>query len=664
MFCHHAVTMAGRVQRSLLSVAIGGLLLLPGTTFAKSGDMGATHAAPGHTKSNAASAHESSTNVPKVAFEDASVALLGFTHTNHNGPHGDNISGLAWLDCDNDGDLDLYVGNGVGADDGLLRNNGDGSFTNITGKGAGDIGDKNGTAGVATADLDNDGNVDVVVSGDSAFLLGLPAKKRMRVYKNNGNCKFSDVTDAVFDNISTAAGATGQVSLGDINNDGLLDIFMVAPASLTNMVRSPNHLYLNKGKFKFEDVTKKSGDADYIGGACVSAFTHYDDDDYIDLFVGDCNLKEDRFAHQDWVMMGIWSPPGDSAPVDQTTANEDWRTWKRPASKKLAANYDTIKMIPAFASTPMRLLLNNGDSTFSRISANLPDPLPLAEQPFPPTERGYWMSLSLGDYDNDGDFDLFSTNVGEVFGMVNGLPQPHYFGERLANGNFTSVEHKAGIADIGTKFGWGSAFADFNQDGWEDLIFAGNLPELGGQWGNPGYLFTNNGDKTFRNDLLPINMALRFTSGLATADYDNDGQVDVVINNGALARGLSLPGIVYIPPGDDHPTLLRNVSKSGHNWLTVKLVGTTSNRSAIGAQIKVRFKGTTMTREVRAGQGFLSTNSPWQNFGLGDSDKKTQNILVRWPSGLVETFDVPTRKISTIKEGKGKKQDRFRLAEK
>lgn len=569
-------------------------------------------------------------------FMDVSAILQGYTHTNNGSESvGDNVTGVAWLDCDNDGDLDLYVANGIGADDGLLINE-SGVFRNKTPAGAGDIGDGNGSSGVAAADLDNDGNTDLIVAGDTAFLKGLPSSRQIRVYRGAGQCTFNEATDADSDGfgaIGAAAGSALSVSLGDINNDGLLDVFVTAPSSLTTEALPPNHLFLNRGNFEFLDVSASAGDAIYALGACNSAFTHYDDDGFIDLLIGDCNLKLDRPAYRDF----------------------------------LAATGIPASAFPPFVTTPLRMMRNNGDGSFSEVNAGLPVPPAPQDQQMPPLENGFWMSSTLGDIDADGDLDVFATNVGEFFSFLEpalgvapgALAQEHYLGLRRRDGTFDSIERRAGIEPVATKFAWGATFADFDNDGWEDLFFAGNLPELGAQVGDPGYLFINNRNRTFRSVAQPADLSSRYSSGVAVADYDNDGRVDIVIGNGRINQPVTLPDGRFIAAADDRPTLLRNVGATGNNWVAARLVGTTSNRGAVGAQIKLRGKGVTVMREIRAGEGFLSTSSPWPSFGLGRSHAQSVKLLVRWPSGLVEEHRVATRRISTLTEGTGRARKHF-----
>ena len=536
---------------------------------------------------------------PPVTFEDATSAVSGFTYTAPEVP-GDQFCGVAWFDYDNDGWLDFYVTNGKGSDDGLMRNNGDGTFTNVMD--AAGIGDQNGSSGVVAADLDNDGDEDLVVLGDSAALVGLgregtPSEKAIRVFANDGDGTFSDVTDESNVVIPNEAGTVMQPALGDIDNDGLLDLFVIAPSSmpLTGESLKRNHLFLNQGGLTFTDISADSG-VDYGGGACVTSFSHFDDDGWIDLYTGDCNA-------------GVPFEGGE--PLFHI----------RPA--------------------PYRVFANNGDRTFTELEVGLPHPLPPTEQPFPPTDRGFWMSSTLGDYDNDGDFEIFATNMGDV-GEPLYLGQTHGFFERTDGGefgDFLSVEDEVGIAATAPEFGWGASFADFNNDRWEDLVFGGNFPIIGAL-DNPGYLFVNQHDKTFRHEALPVDLTGKYTAGLAVADYNNDGFVDVLIANAA-----------YEEDASPTPTLLKNAGND-NNWITVRLIGTDSNRSAVGAIVRVASSGIQMTKEVRAGSSFLSQDSLWLTFGLGQQQNETIDVGVKWPSGLNETFeDVATQTIAVLTEG-------------
>ena len=542
-------------------------------------------------------------NAEVVEFEDASDRLIGFTHASNG---GDAATGIAWLDYNNDGWLDFYVANGIGHNDGLMRNNRDGTFTNVI-QDAG-FGDANGSSGVVAGDLNNDGHTDLVVTGEPAALVlfVVPSQRSIRVFKNNGDDTFSDVTAGSGVVIPDEAGAAMQPVLGDIDNDGLLDLFVTGPGSVNTQQPKPSHLFRNLGGFEFDDISQGSGTEGAVG-ACAAAFSHYDDDGLVDLYVADC--------------ADILGRP-----------------------------------------TAMRLLKNNGDLTFTDITEQVGLPNPDLANP-QVGQRGYWMCVALGDYDNDRDFDLFASNLGLLFDG-NLIPffvnQPHGFFEHGTDGKFISVEEQVGIHPTAKNFSWGGSFADFNNDGWEDLIFAGNIPQfpfvqIGPDTGNPGYLFVNQGDKTFRRDPLPVDLSNRFSTGLATADYNNDGLVDVIISNGAYA-------------GDPAPTptLLKNTTsrhpqhrhRRRNQWITIRLVGTDSNRDAVGARVRVHLPGRVLTQEIRAGSSFLSQNSPWLTFGL-NRNRHAQKIEVFWPSGAVEEFNhVSGRRTITIVEGLGIRRGR------
>lgn len=524
-------------------------------------------------------------NALPIVFDDATSRLEGFTHTSDGGDAG---TGIAWLDYNNDGWLDFYVANGIGHDDGLMRNNRNGSFTNVMDTAG--FGDGNGSSGVVAGDLNNDGFTDLIVVGEpgALVLFVVPSPQSIRLFRNNGNGTFTDLTIESGISIPNEAGSALQPVLGDVDNDGLLDLFVTGPGSVSTQMSQPSHLFRNLGGFQFEDISEDSG-TDAAVGACAAAFSHYDDDGLIDLYVADCADIRGR-------------------------------------------------------PTAMRLLKNNGDLTFTDITEQVGLPNPDLDNP-QLGQRGYWMCVALGDYDNDTDFDLFATNIG-LLSDGSLIPffkdQPHGFFERNTNGSFSSVEQQVGISPLAEHFSWGGSFADFNNDGWEDLVFAGNIPQLPFlQFSNPGYLFVNQGNKTFERQELPVNLANRYTTGLATADYNNDGFVDFVVSNGSFL-------------GDPNPTpvLFKNKANRNH-WLTIRLVGTDSNRSAVGAIVRVHLSGRILSKEVRAGSNFLSQNSPWLTFGLNKT-RKANKIEVFWPSGGVEEFmNIRGRRRITIVEGHG-----------
>jgi len=542
--------------------------------------LGVSSIAYGHER-----AREVGTNA--VYFKDDSKKIKGYKHTGMpvDDGGGDSFTGVAWLDFNNDGWLDMYIANGLGSSDGLMMNNGDGTFTNVIV--AAGIGGENGSSGVVAADLDNDGLTDIVAVGETG-LMGMPSSANVRVFKNRGGGKFSDVTATtglLSPSLTNEPGTAMHATLGDIDNDGFLDLFIVAPGSLAHRTQPANTLWRNNGDFTFTNISSASG-VDIATGSCVATFSHYDNDAWIDLYVADCN---------------------------------------------------DINLAP----TDLHVFKNNGDLSFEDLTTKVGLDTSKTSEPSA-TGRGYWMCIGLGDFDNDSDFDLFSTN----FGLQLVPNQEVGFFERNTNGTFTSVETEVGIGEQAIHFGWGCGFADFNNDGFEDVIHAGNLPAFGliNEQGGPGYLFVNQGNKQFSRNQLPVDLRSKYVTGLATADYNNDGFTDVVMSAGAWDGEVS-----------SLPILLTNKHyKNRNRSITVKLEGVESNRSAIGAIVNVYLPGRILTKEVRAGSSFLSQHSPWLTFGVATA-KKIKKIAVRWPNGNEEVYrNIRVKRTAImIKEGKG-----------
>ena len=280
--------------------------------------------------------------------------------------------------------------------------------------------------------------------------------------------------------------------------------------------------------------------------------------------------------------------------------------------------------------TPFQLLRNNGNLTFTDVApeAGLVD-------------LGAWMALTIADIDGDLDLDLFATNVGNLIP----LRFPHILYENNGDGTYTNIATEAGVANW--EFGWGASFTDIDNDGDEDLFYAGSLPSvgfIGPGLGSPGRLFLNNGEGVFTR-ASAFDQSKKFTSGVAVGDFDNNGFPDVVV----VATSFQLPDGPLVP---GKPLLLKNKGNR-NNWLTVRLVGTTSNRGGVGARVKVKVGNLRQIKEVYAGSSFLSTNSPWLTFGF-ENRKRRADIVVTWPSGLTERFvDVATNQTVTLIEATG-----------
>ncbi len=471
-------------------------------------------------------------------------------------------SGCAWLDYNNDGLMDLYVVNGrhvdgltnhsapdgMGATNHLYRNNGDGTFTDVTTQ-AGVPGSGFGV-GVTAGDFDNDGNEDLYVTQYNSAIL----------YHNNGNGTFTDVT---------------------------------AKAGVTN----PN----------------------FGTGA---AFVDYDRDGHLDLFVGNY-LKFDPASHQ------YYSAQQYPGPLE-------------------------------YAPETNRLFHNNGDGTFTDVSAASG----ISAQP------GRAMGVTVGDYDGDGWPDIYvandtmasflyhnnrngtftdvatemgaaygqngeaSTAMGPVFGDYENkgrqglFVSDAHFHRLLRNGAksdepFEDVTNESGVGSVSGQFvGWGDGLFDFDNDGWKDLfIVNGGLVWLIPQQSS---LLRNNGDGTF-TDVSPQAGSFFQTQivsrGACFADYDNDGYVDAFIVT-LGGKGILLHNT---PPG-----------KRNH-WLTIKLVGTSSNRDGFGASLEAIAGDLHQWVQSTSASGYLSQNDPRPHFGLGQH-AVVDSLTIHWPSGTVQTL--------------------------
>ncbi len=507
-----------------------------------------------------------------TTFENVSILLAPFTRTGIDG-HG----GFAWLDYDADNDLDLLIPGGIGSTTGLFRNNGNGTFTDVSADSGINV---SGHGAVVAGDIDNDGYPDVYLSREGT-LIG-SALNPPRLFHNNGDGTFTDisVTAGVSDSESTLMAA-----MGDINNDGYLDLFVTSPGHrdfiLPPSKQTAEHLYLNNGDLTFTDITKSAG-VDATLGSCVASFSHYDDDNWIDLFVGDCNSIE-----------GF--------------------------------------------ETPFHIYRNVGDNTFTDIGveAGLTD--------------GHWMSATLGDYDNDGDLDLFATNFGPISPL--GIIEPHALFRNNGDGTYTDVASQEMAVN---QFSFGASFADWDNDGWLDLFFTGAVSFagfIGPEIGNPGHMFFNDGTGKFteNNDAHGLDLRNQFTTGVAQADYDQDGFIDLAVFTTKYEVKDPVTGEVLLSD-NGAPVLIKNEGNTNH-WVTIRPHGKESNSMAIGAQMQLYTRHTTQLREVYAGSSFASSESPWPTFGMGKHRKGV--LKIKWPSGLEEQFKIRSKRVIDIYEGQG-----------
>ncbi|MCH7700573.1 MAG: VCBS repeat-containing protein [Planctomycetes bacterium] len=524
-----------------------------------------------------------------IVFDDASSAL-DFERLPHFLSEG--LYGAAWLDYDGDDDLDLFIPGTPGFANALYRNDGK-SFTDV----ADDAGilDGSGGSGAVAADIDNDGFPDLFVTGAGG--IGGPD------FFAGPNLLFHNMGDGTFEDITDSAGIgephpAMMAAFGDIDNDGDLDLFIANPGSFVTGLE-PSVLYRNNGDLTFTDISVDAGIAgpDYTpSGACVVNFTDLDGDGWQDILVGNCN--------------NLLFPP----------------------------EVPEVTPIPG----PWELWHNNGDGTFT----DLADEAGLNVRP------GFPMALTMTDIDNDGDLDAFATGLGIFFSSDPGgdiLPEQVLF---VNNGDGTFIDGTYTHGLGGFEWGWGASFADFDNDGDDDLFAVGSFPPMFGVVGSPvaspGRLYLNDGTGVMSAD-QSFDLWDQFTSGLAVADYDANGFPDVFICK-TEHDSINLFGQPI--SGDGHPVLLQNEGNSNH-WLTVRLQGTTSNRDGVGAVVRAcTEREVVQTKQVFAGTSFASGNSPWLTFGLGLQDDA--DLQVHWPSGLVEDFGTfAADQMVTLVEGTG-----------
>jgi hypothetical protein len=495
------------------------------------------------------------------------------------------------------------------------------------------------SGGVALFDYDNDGYLDIFfVNSLTVELVKANQKTRSVLYRNNRDGTFSDVTDkARVGDVGWGMGC----AVGDFNNDGFDDLYVTSIG--------PDHLFKNNGNGTFTDVTQKAGVSDprFSTGA---AFLDYDNDGKLDLFVTNyvgfnmdnlpafgegpsCQFKGVP------VQCGPRGLPGAGDSLFRNNGDGTFTDVSKKAGVADARGYygldvvgsdfdgdGWIDIFVANDSTPNFLYHNNGNGTFSEIGFESGTALDKNGN-----EQGC-MGVTLGDYDHDGLLDLFITNFDDEYNVLY---------RNAGKGSFVDVSYESGVAMISLPYvGWGTKFFDYDNDGWLDLFVAnGHAYPQRDRYRQRKLLHRNNRDGTFSEVAAQFGSALmeeRASRGTAFGDIDNDGDVDIVVND-----------------LDSVPQLLRNDGGNKNNWIIVKTIGTKSNRNGIGAKVKVVSGDLIQLDEVRSGGSYISQNDLKLHFGL---EKRTSvdQIQVRWPSGAVDTLtNVAVNKVVTVKEGKG-----------
>jgi enediyne biosynthesis protein E4 len=531
--------------------------------------------------------------VPSVKFVDVTrSAGIRFRHDNAASAEKYLIetmgSGCAWIDCDQDGLLDLYLVNGAATRvytpphvlrSALYHNNGDGTFTDVTDK-AGVGAEGLFGMGVAVGDYDNDGFPDLLVLGYGRCIL----------YHNNGNGTFSDVTARA--GVANTGRWASSAAWFDYDNDGRLDLVIAnyidwspernfwcgehGPGMRSYCHpddyngQSPTLLH-NNGDGTFTDVSKESGLGLKPGNGLGVVTFDYDDDGWQDVFIANDSM----------------------------------------------ANF---------------LFHNNRDGTFREVGyvagvAVSSDGLP---------EAG--MGTDAADTTSDGRMDLIVTHLDSQLARLY---------RNMGDGTFddATLQSQLGYATFHMS-GFGARFMDYDNDGARDIFMANghvldNVERYNSvvHYAEPKLMFRNLGKGIFGNvsDQMGADFLLpRVSRGAAVGDFDNDGDLDILVNNNGEA-----------------PQLLRNDGGNANHWLEILLVGTKSNRDGVGARVKLTAGDLVLYDQRKGGMSYQSAQDPRLHFGLGDR-QMVDSLHVLWPSGAATTLqNLKVDQIITVKEGQG-----------
>jgi hypothetical protein len=516
--------------------------------------------------------------------------------------------GVALFDYDNDGWLDIFFVNGTRSglpSDGqptnfLFHNNRDGTFTDVTEKAG--LARSGWGQGCCVGDYDNDGFDDLVVTYWGGVVL----------YHNNGDGTFTDVTEKAG---LVQAGPEKRWNTGccfvDYDRDGHLDLFVanyvnfdpqVTPEPGKNqycsyfglpvgcgpqgMSGGTNILYHNRGDGTFEDVSEKSGIANPRGPLTPT------------------------WVKEQWIPTGTYGLGVSAADFD----NDGWPD-----------------IYVACDTAPSRYYHNNHDGTFSEVGRQAG--CALNENGTP--QGG--MGVAVGDYDCDGWLDIVKTNYSD---------QTANLYHNNGDGTFYDAVFQGGLGANTKYLGWGVGLFDFDNDGWADIFMSNGhvFPEVDTRKLHVNFrqqklVYRNMGNGRFSDISSSVGSAvtdLHSSRGAAFGDFDNDGDVDVVVVN-----------------MNEPPSLLRNDCRTKNHWIKIKCIGTKSNRTAIGARVRVVTGSHSQINEVMSGSSYVSQNDLRLHFGLGKV-RKLDLIEVRWPLGLVESFkNVEANQLLVLEEGKG-----------
>ncbi len=508
-------------------------------------------------------------------------------------------------------------------------------------------------SGCAFFDSDHDGWLDVLLLNGKPLISsstprlgeGQGRGSSITFYRNNRNGTFTDVTrgSGLDSDLNYAHG----VAVGDYDNDGREDVVVTAYGG--------NRLFHNLGGGRFEDVTDKAGVADHHDGAHWAtsvAFGDYDNDGFLDLYV--CHYCEwspakdaqclDRYGERIYCDPTIYR--GDVGRLYRNNRNGTFTDvsvasgvakFRARGLGVVWLDYDGDGWQDIYVANDMDanfLYHNEGDGTFREQALVAGVAYGASGKPLS------GMGIAVGDYDNNGYEDLYVTNFS---GQTNSLYRND------GGGMFTYTTENAGLAGpTWHHLGFGVAFLDYNRDGILDLVVGNGhvntkieQASVGVTYAQPKGLYRNRGDGTFesasadRGDMAH----LRVTRGLAIGDYDNDGRIDVLACN-----------------QNDRAELFRNVSRDDHRWISLRLVGTRSNRSGYGTKVYVRARNQKHFAECRSGASYLSASDARVYVGLGKTARV--DVALHWLSGQREMMkELETNRFYVCTEGQGCKVD-------
>src|SRR5215471_14751758 len=473
--------------------------------------------------------------------------------------------------------------------------------------------------GVAFFDYDRDGDMDVlIVNGSSLDRLKAGGDQMVALYRNDGGGRFTDVTKQ---SGLTHAGWGIGTCIADYDNDGFPDVYVTA--------LGPNVLWHNTGHGTFTET----GEAANTGWSTGCAFGDFDRDGFVDLYVANylspewqkfqpegertCRFMNIAIACGPKPLRGepdvLYRNTGKGTFVDVTNA----AGVASPGHYGFGVLFTDLDddgwpdIYVASDSVPSLFFRNRRNGTFTE------EALPAGIAVSGDGREQAGMGVDAGDFDGDGRLDLIKTHFSQDYTTLY---------RNLGDGLFTDVSAHAGMM-LGPQLGWGVGFVDLDNDGRLDVFVANGhiYPDID-RTGTSTYLqrnqlYWNLGAGRFREvsrDVGGPMLDVKSGRGVAFGDYDNDGDIDVLVVN-----------------MDDRPTLLRNDTVGGH-WITVRLEGTTSNRDGIGARLTLEAGGVSQTAEVRSGGSYLSHNDIRAHFGLGAATR-VDRLVIRWPSGRVDT---------------------------